>query len=232
MLKAGFRIDQSEQVMDTPIYMSFVCRNDGPRQVSFCIGNGRDNSYRFQAEPEAKLHNPYFEMGGLMAITRVAPQQEITRTILLNRYLQFLSPGRYIVHGELDLETTDEDTRARRLVPVRSVCDLTVVKDDERRRDAWAALEADLMGRDGARQMRAADALAELRSPQLLPVLQRGLESPNSAVIEKMIIGLANVGGNEALDLLRKYRASSPPEPLLLLVDSRLTRMTARLAPA
>ena len=230
MLEAEFKIECPEAVLDTPIYLTLTCRNGGPRLVSFCIGNGRADSYRFHAEPEARQHNPYFELGGLMAITKLAPRQQRETTILLNRYLQFLSSGRYIVHAELDLEITDEETHALRLHPVRSVLDLALTEDDERRRDVWAALEADLTGGDGTRQMRAADALAELRSPELLPVLARGLENPNSAVVEKMIIGLANVGGNEAQNLLRKYRDSSPPEPLLLLVDQRLTRMAAHPA--
>ena len=225
MLKAEFKLDPPEQVQETPIYVTFTYRNQGPRPVSFSIGNGRADGFRFRTEPAAKYLNPYYEFGGLAGITTVAPHQEGRQTVLLNRYVRFETAGRYTVHAELDVEVTEAETRARQVYNVRNDLPLTLREDDERRADILAGLAADLTGKDGAKQMQAADALAELRSPKALPVLGHGLDSPNSAVVEKMIIGLGNTGGEPARQALLRYKQSGPPQVLLLLAEQELQRI-------
>jgi hypothetical protein len=73
--------------------------------------------------------------------------------------------------------------------------------------------------------MRAADALAELRTASALPILARGLESKNTAVVEKMIKGISRTGGDQARELLFNYKLTEPPQQLLLLAHQELTKL-------
>src|SRR5256885_10851684 len=74
MLETDFRVEQAEQILGTPIYVAFAYRNRGPHPLSFVIGNGRSDSFRFDPSPPATALDPYYEFGGLAAITHVAPR--------------------------------------------------------------------------------------------------------------------------------------------------------------
>src|ERR1039457_53607 len=216
MLRGEFKIVNREQIWQTPTYLKFVYGDPGTFALSFSIGNGRADGFRFRSEPPARELDPYYEFGGLAAITEVRPGQSGELEILLNRYLQFLRPGPYLVHCELDLDVLHGGTHERSHEQFRSDVSFTLHDDPKRRHAELAALEADLQ-HPGPRQMRAATALSELRSPEVLPILERGLRSPSSAVVERMLIGLGNTGGEEARKLLREF-VDSPASPVLIRI--------------
>ncbi len=224
MLKAEFKIDEPDQVLETPIYVRFVYTNRGRHPLSFSIGNGREDSYRFQAEPEAKELDPYYEFGGMAEVTEVPPREGGSKEILLNGYFQFLGPDSYVVKGELDLEVTEVGTDRVRPCKVRCEMVLNIREDERRRLEIVASLQQDLMGTDGAKQMRAANALAELRSPKALHVLQAGLDSSSPAVLEKMVIGLGNLGTEDAKKLLVEFMDRCPTPELNILAQQELSR--------
>jgi hypothetical protein len=219
MLIGEFRVQTAEQVWGTPTYAAFVYRNPNSVPVHFSIGNGREDSFRFRSEPPARELDPYYEFGGIAPIIEVAPSQTGQSEILLNRYLQFLHPGDYVIRCELDLELFYEDNHDRSRPQFRTDLRLTLRDDPDAKHKTLAELEAALM-QTGEHQLRAADALSELRSAEVLPILARGLHATSPAVVEKMLIGLGNTGGESAMKLLRDF-IKSPPSPLLLRVAKR-----------
>ena len=97
-------------------------------------------------------------------------------------------------------------------------------EDERRRLEIITFLQQDLMGADGAKQIRAANALAELRSPKALDVLREGLDSPNTAVLEKMVIGLGNMGTEDAKKLLVEFMDKCPNRELNMLAKQEISR--------
>jgi hypothetical protein len=224
MLHGEFQIPNAEQVWGAPTYVAFVYRSSDAVPLHFSIGNGREDGFRFRSEPPARELNPYDEFGGLVPITEVQPRQTGQIEILLNRYLQFLQSGVYLLHCELDLDLHQEDNHPRNRPQFRTNVKFTLRDDVGARRKALTDLETDLMY-PSPNQLRAAAALSELRSAEVVPILGRGLRCPSPAVIEQMLIGLGNTGGEPATKLLREFIKSSPPPLLLRLAKQELARL-------
>jgi hypothetical protein len=224
MLKGSFQLRTDDQVWGTPTYSAFVYQNSDAVSVHFSIGNGRDDGYRFHSRPPARELNPYYEMGGLAPVVELSPGQSGQDEILLNRYLQFLTPGAYVVLCELDLEVLYEDSHTRNRPEFRTELTLNLRDDPGTRQKKLKELEASIM-QTGESQLPSADALAELRSAEALPILARGLHATSLAVVEKMIIGLGNTGGEPAMKALRDFVKTNPSPLLLRLAKQELATL-------
>jgi hypothetical protein len=227
MLSGEFRLVTLEPLLGTPTYVTFVCHNSGPDPVSFSIGNGREDGFRFRSEPPAHELDPYYEFGGLAPIVNLQPLQSKVAEILLDQYLQFLQPGAYVVHCELDLEVLHPDTQTRSRNQFRSDLQFRLRDDARLRHKELAALETDLL-HTGQRTMRSAVALSELRNPQVLPILERNLRSSDTAVVEKMLNGLGNIGGDRAKRILDDFINSPAPPLLVRIAKQELARIEGR----
>lgn len=228
MFEAVFTILLSEQILGTPIYVEFSYHNQSNVPVWFSIGNGSADSYRFRADHGVEQLDPYYEFGGLAEITEVPPGRRGSKEILLNRYLHFLKPGPYTITSEIDLEITDAATNKGRLYRIRSQLPLNLIDNESRRREILASLTTDLTSQDSARQLRAIDALAELRSEEILTALELGLKSGTGAVVERAVVGLGNVGTSQARTILISFSESTAADPFRRLVQQELDRLGAQ----
>ncbi len=209
MFAAKFRIIRTEQIMGTPIYVNFDYSNQGPHALSFSVGNGRADSYRFDTTPPAKVNNPYYEFGGLVAITSLGSYEKGVDAILLNKYLQFVVPGHYVVNCELDLDVTDTTDAMTKSHMVRNRLEIDIKSDPVRQREIFTALESRMMNEDVEKQTKASYALSELRENNAIPIMTRGLKSRNDVVVEHMIVGLGRIHDKEAADALAVFMKST-----------------------
>jgi hypothetical protein len=224
MIEVDCRVVRTEPVLGTPIDVVFSFRNVSSHSVSFSIGNGRSDSYRFTAGPDVIPLDPYYEFGGLAAIRTLGSGQQIDDDILLNKYLRFARPGHYAVNCELDLDVTDSVTGVIQAHRVRHQVDLDLKQDPARQREVLAALTADLEGPDPQKQLTASYTLSELRDLNVVPIMARGLHSRNSAVIENLLLGLGRIDADEARDALRDFASFTSSPKLKNLARQQLAR--------
>jgi hypothetical protein len=223
-LDAGFQLAQRQHVLGTPVYLAFSLRNRGPHPITFSIGNGRSDGYRFTTGGEATTLDPYHELGGLSAIRRLLPGEQTDDRILLNKYLHFSRPGRYTVNCELDLAVTDATTGLVQSQPIRDRLELNLEQDAERRRLVLGTLAADMEGKDPQQQLEASYVLSELREKDTAAAMIRGLRSRNSAVVENLLVGLGRIDSEQARTVLRDFANSTASPELKALARQQLSR--------
>lgn len=211
MLEGKFRLLENDFALGAPINALFEYSNTGPQTISFAIGNGRDDGFRFVA-PSAgvKELNPYYEFGGLAEIITLEPGMKGSKEILLNRYIQFIEPGEFQIGCEFDAEVTDELlTQQIAREEIRDTIHLNVYEDRGRLDNVIAAIERDVREGDRPARLRAMETLSELRVEAAVHILAHGLSSEDEALAEIAIAGLGNLGSAEAAEALRSFIASS-----------------------
>ena len=176
MLEGKFRLLENDFALGAPINALFEYSNTGPQTISFAIGNGRDDGFRFVA-PSAgvKELNPYYEFGGLAEIITLEPGMKGSKEILLNRYIQFIEPGEFQIGCEFDAEVTDELlTQQIAREEIRDTIHLNVYEDRGRLDNVIAAIERDVREGDRPARLRAMETLSELRVEAAVHILAHG----------------------------------------------------------
>jgi hypothetical protein len=211
MLKGNFRLLENDFVLGAPIYVHFEYSNNGSQTIAFVIGNGKDDGFRFVASSSGvRQLNPYYELGGLAKVITLGPGMKGSMAILLNRYIQFIEPGKYQIRCEFDAEIKDELLTGHiAREEIRDTFYLNVYEDRERLNMVIAEIERDIREGDISAQLRGMEALSELRIEIAILILTHTLGSRNEALVEMAIAGLGNLGGKEAAEALRGFIASS-----------------------
>src|SRR5882762_9619415 len=132
MLEGSFRLVESDFLLRAPVYVFFEYSNTGPQTISFAIGNGREDGFRFFG-PSGGIEqlNPYFELGGLAEVIMLEPGMKGSRAVLLNRYIRFIQPGKYQIRCEFDVDVGDQLLNREGRVEVRGTVYLNVYQDPE-----------------------------------------------------------------------------------------------------
>lgn len=226
-MEARFSLRESNVLLGAPVYVSFEYSNPGPQTISFSIGNGRDDGFRFSCPNEGVEElNPYFEFGGLAGVIVLEPGMKDSQPVLLNRYLRFTGPGEYQIKCEFDPELEDEFLNAKGTVAIRDTVFLRLHEDPEQLKQLIAEFDRDIRDGDPSTQSRQSAILSELRLADTVPVFIHGLKSGNDAAVESAILGLGNLGGRQALDALQDFVASSASPSLSEKAKQEMERIS------
>ena len=210
MLEGSFRLVESDFLLGAPVYVFFEYSNTGPQTISFAIGNGSDDGFQFFGPSEGvEQLDPYFELGGLAEVIMLEPRMKGSIAVLLNRYIRFIQPGKYQIRCQVDLEVGDELLNPEARVEVRDTVCLNLYQDPEQLNKIIAEFDRDITEGDLSTQSTQIGILSELRLENAIPILSHGLRSESDVVVELAIIGLGNLGGQEALEALKDFIASS-----------------------
>jgi hypothetical protein len=225
MLDASCRVaTQAQQVLGTPTNIVFSFRNRSPHPITFSIGNGLSDSYRFLSSHDVTVLDPYYEFGGIRAIRQLKPGQEMTDDVLLNEYLYFSHPGQYVVSCDLDVDVTDARTGVVQAHSFRGQIDLKLMENPDIKRATIGALAADLDSQDSQRQLRSSGILAELRDRSVVPIMVRKLHLKNDAVVENLLLGLGRIDSEEARSALSDFSTWTTSPDLRKLAEQQLAR--------
>src|SRR5262249_53660117 len=137
------------------------------------------------------------------------PGMKGSKAILLNRYMQFIRPGKYQIKCKFDPEISDELLNDTVREEIRDTIYVNVYEDQEQLNKIIAAIERDIREGDLEAQLRGMVVLSELRVVQAVSMLAHGLSSNNDALVEIAIAGLGNLGNQAAVEMLQDFIASA-----------------------
>jgi hypothetical protein len=157
-------------------------------------------------------------------VIAVPPAGTYSRLLLLNRWLEFTTPGTYSVRLELKGRTGSQE-EPKQVESTAGGFAIDVLPPDPVRLDAVCAdLEGQAVGSASFdAELQAAEALSYVEDPIAVPHLEHLLRA-DGRIASVVINGLERIGGSAALDALNA-NASHPSAEVRLLVRAALERM-------
>lgn len=217
-VEGRFRPAEPSAAFGAPVHVFFAARNITSSPVYFSIGNDRNRGFRFlPLTPGPRDMQPYREDGGLEHGFALAPGEDQETKIILNCYLSFPGPGRYLVEAQFDFDVWDDPIRRHgslssrpSIISRESVTQtLTVELRDD---DAELAGVLERLSRqalaDDAWQTDVIHTLGSLRSEAALRILALVLANDGPSA-EAALVAVADSGLAAGVAILDRFIASS-----------------------
>lgn len=204
----SFSLSSPTYTAHEPIVLNLTIRNNLTQPVELNLGENREGGFVFTVKrPDGVLIQPRTaeDWGGFTRLGKfsVSPEETYTQQLLLNKWFEFSTPGRYEVTARLKRPigiqaggTTLTAWASRFIVEV-------VPRDTGRLKQVCDEFLAQI-SKNIAHYERAANAavaLSYVEDPIAVPYLEKAI-SANPMVDNIMITGLARIGNKEAVRIL------------------------------
>jgi len=229
-----FTIPESKVSLHEPVYIQFSIHNGLDEDVRFDMGLDGKHNFEFSVKkPDGSLiripPKPYPSVVSSNPAERapLAPGRTFTKTMLLNEWYQFPTPGRYVVEAELGGQVETVSGTPTAPAPAQEIPIQVTPRDPERLKSVCEELRKGAMNIKNAWEAsKAAFALSYVDDPIAVPFLGRVLKE-SFAGKYAAISGLARIGNPEAVQILTSYAETADPE-MKLQVANALSEIRSR----
>lgn len=217
----------SQVVLHEPVIVSLGIRNNLEQSISVDLGENRKAGFLFTIVfpdgREVKL--PQLKSNGISSKGdfSIKPKHTYSQNLLLNQWVDFASPGKYLLRGQLanavktgteEVVTTDfstiiniESRNLNRLEEISDTLAQRIIESNNFEQNSETAL-----------------ALSYINDPITVPYLQKVLIS--GKMVEHIIVnGLIRIGNKESVQVLIDVVNKDPKSELALLSKSALIRL-------
>jgi hypothetical protein len=231
-VQVSLSLTNSQISLHEPIILDFVVQNDLAKTIELNLGEDRKEAFLFVlVYPDGKrVTLPQLRSDGIFRRGEVSIQarQIYTQKLLLNQWIQFKSPGKYILEGGLANPIKSESGR---IIPVNSAFSLTLdikPRNSEHLKEVSALLvrrieESSTYGEAAETAL----ALSYINDPVVVTDLQKVLTLDK--MVEPILIkGLERICSKESVQVLIDTIYGKPLSEDALLAKSALETMNSQ----
>lgn len=227
-INVSFSLENAQISLNEPIFLNFVLQNNSEQTVNLDLGQDRKEAFKFMVIfPDGKelqldqlIHNG-ISIGGNIS---VKPNQTYAQRLLLNEWIEFDSPGKYILKGHLANPSTAEISD----VPIDSnfTVDINISpRNPKKLEEVSDALAQSILETDNyEKKANAALALSYVNDAVAVPYLGKVL-SLDKMVKPIIMKGLSRIGNKESVQILIGFIKENPNSENALLAKSALQRI-------
>ncbi len=228
-VKVTFSFVDSEIVVHQPVLLNFVVQNGLGQTIKLDLGCNRKEELLFNIifPNGKKVQLSRMRCDGLsrVGIISIKSGESYSQRILLNEWIDFSSPGNYVVEGQLTkpIETMDGKDLS---VDSRFSLALKIKPEnaEQLKKVSETLLKNILESNSYEKSAEAALALSYIKDPIAVPYLEKLLYS-NKLIEPIAISGLRRIGGENSVEVLIRVINKQPDSELARLAKTALKRI-------
>ncbi len=225
-VKVTFSFVDSEIVVHQPVLLNFVVQNGLEQTIKLDLGCNRKEEFLFKIIflNGKKVQLPQMRCDGLsrVGVIFIKSEESYSQNILLNEWIDFSSPGNYVVEGRLTkpIETIDGKDLTVDL-SFSLALEIKPENAEQLKKVSETLLKNILESNSYEKSAEAALALSYIKDPIAVPYLQAALTS--NKLVETVIINtLRDLGGQTSVEALIGAISEKPNSEMASYAKSAL----------